>query len=465
MTANPSKSLLWIAVLLTAAPLSGQVAEGSRVDAAVAAALEQRWLVGGSVAQLTPDGTSLHGFGHLSGTDSRVPDGDTLFEIGSISKVFTGVLLADAVLRGELSLDTTVAELLPEGVGLDVVGRPITLLDLSTHTSGLPRMPSNIAPEDPARPFEGYDAALMLEFLDVVEPERAPEVAYEYSNLAVGLLGWLVAQNAESDYETLLAERVLTPLGMHDTALSLDARLAARFAPPHDTDGESSASWGLGVLKGAGGIRSSARDMLRFARFAAGELEPEGSETLARALVLSMIPRRTVTGDERMRVGLGWHINIDRGIWWHNGQTGGYHAMLEVLPDEGVAVLGLSNTANGVIEQVVEGLVREWLGGDALSVKLPDFVRVEPDVLNRLAGRYAHPLLGVLVVTSTAERLYAQLSNQQAFRIWPESEHRFSYRVVDAQLVFDAGDDAAPRVVLFQNGGEMLFERISDDES
>jgi len=85
MTANPSKSLLWTAVLLTAAPLSSQIAEGSRVDAAVAAALEQRWLVGGSVAQLTPDGASLHGFGHLSGTDSRVPDGDTLFEIGSIS--------------------------------------------------------------------------------------------------------------------------------------------------------------------------------------------------------------------------------------------------------------------------------------------------------------------------------------------------------------------------------------------
>jgi CubicO group peptidase (beta-lactamase class C family) len=456
---------MWAAVLLAAAPLSSQIAEESRVDAAVAAALEQQWLMGGSIAQLTPEGASVHGFGRLSLSDSCTPDGDTLFEIGSISKVFTGLLLADAVLRGELSLDTTVAELLPEGVELDVVGRPITLLDLSTHTSGLPRMPSNIAPEDPARPFEGYDATLMLEFLDAVEPERAPEVAYEYSNLAVGLLGWLVAQNAESDYETLLKERVLTPLGMHDTALSLGPRLAAQFAPPHDTDGESSASWGLGVLKGAGGIRSSARDMLRFARFAAGELEPEGSETLTGALALSMIPRRAVTGDERMRMGLGWHINIDRGVWWHNGQTGGYHAMLEVLPEEGVAVLGLSNTANDVIDQVVEGLVGEWLDGDALNVSLPEFLHVKPEGLQRLVGRYRNPLLGVLVVTRKADRLYAQLSNQPAFRIWPESERRFTYRVVDAQLEFDAGDDTAPRgVVLFQNGGEMPFERMSDDD-
>jgi CubicO group peptidase (beta-lactamase class C family) len=463
MTVRLNRPLVWLVLALGAAPLSSQIADGARIDTAIAAALEGQWLVGGSVAQLTPEGELLHGFGSWSREDSRVPDGDTLFEIGSISKVFTGLLLADAVVRGELSLETTVAELLPDDIDLDVVGRPITLLDLSTHTSGLPRMPHNFAPADPARPFEDYDVALLLECMDEVAPQRAPEVSYEYSNLAVGLLGWLVAQNAESDYETLLTERVLEPLGMHDTALVLEPRLAARFAPPHNTDGEASAAWKLGSLKGAGGIRSSARDMLRFARFAVGELEPVGSETLTRALAVSMIPRRDVSGDGSMRIGLGWHINIDEDVWWHNGQTGGYHAMLQVIPDADVAVLGLSNTANGVIEQVVNGLMVEWLGGDSLNVQLPHFEQLEPGALKRLVGRYSHALLGTLDVTRTDDRLYAQLPNQPAFRIWPESKVWFSYRGVDARLLFLGHEGPASEVRLYQNGAEMPFERIADE--
>lgn len=455
---------LLILVFVSAAPLSAQIADAERIDSALRESLEQQWLLGGAVGQITPDGESIHGFGHLSASDGRVPDGDTLFEIGSISKVFTGLLLADAVVRGELTLATEVAELLPDGIDLDVVGRPITLLDLSTHTSGLPRMPANIAPADPLRPYEDYDAALMLAFIDDVEPLRAPGASYEYSNLAVGLLGWLLATHAGSDYETLLRDRVLDPLGMDDTALSLDSRLAARFAPPHDIDAEPGAAWQMGVLAGAGGIRSSVHDMLRFARFALGELQPQGSETLTRALALSLIPRRDVTGDERMRVGLGWHINVDHDVWWHNGQTGGYHAMFEVLPDDGVAVICLANTANGVIEQLAEGLVGEWLDAGPLTITLPDYATVESAALERLVGRYGHPLLGVLEVSRAESRLYAQLTMQPPFRIWPESERRFAYRVVEALLEFDDAEGAAQNVVLFQGGAEMSFERLIDEQ-
>jgi D-alanyl-D-alanine-carboxypeptidase/D-alanyl-D-alanine-endopeptidase len=451
-----------LALISLVGPVCGQTASLEPLEAWVAPAIEQHWLVGGAVGLITPQGQELAGFGSWAHDDARVPNGDTLFEIGSISKVFTGLLLADAVVRGELTLETEVARLLPSGIDLDVLGRPITLLDLTTHSSGLPRMPSNIRPSDPFSPYVDYDVTMLLAFMDEVEPVRAPEVSYEYSNLAVGLLGWLVANNAGSDYETLLSERVFVPLGMTDTALSLDERLAPRLAQAHDSDGQPSSPWPMDVLAGAGGIRSSARDMLRFARFALGQLEPVGSDTLTDALALSMIPRREVTGDPRMRMGLGWHVNVDRDAWWHNGQTGGYHAMLTVLPEDGVAVVGLSNTAGGVIEQVVNGLVSESMDWGPMTITLPDFAALDAAALDRLAGRYGHRLLGVLVVRREELGLSAQLGPQQALRIWPESESRCAYRAVPAVLEFELSEEQtlASAVVLHQNGGEMNFERL-----
>lgn len=451
------------ALVALAVASSAQLVPAERLDRVAEPALRQEFLVGAAVGQLGPEGQLVHGLGRMGVDDPRRPDGDTIFEIGSISKVFTGLLLADAVVRGEVELATPVAELLPDDVELGVTGRPITLQDLSTHVSGLPRMPGNFIPLNLLNPYDGYDNGRMFAFLDGFEPERAPGDQWEYSNLAVGLLGQLLAAQAGVDYPTLLRERILDPLGMSDTGVAPDEHFGDRLAAPHDVDGEPAGTWDLEAMEAAGGIRSSARDMLRFAAFCLGELEPEGSETLRDALDLSMLPRCPTDQGGIHHMGLGWMINVDLGIWWHNGATGGYHAMFEVLPDEGRAVVALGNMSGGLVEQLADGMVVEWLGEGEFSVHLPTQVRLAPAALDEFVGNYYSPTTGALVVEREGHKLYGRMSIQPRYRLWPESARRVRYRVVEAALEFDEGVPCQ-RVVLHQFGAEVPLERMPDED-
>ena len=145
-------------------------------------------------------------------------DGNTVFEMGSISKVFTGALLADMVARGEVKLDDPIAKYLPQTVKVPSRnGRQITLLDLATQSSGLPRLPSNMRPADFSNPYADYSVQQLYEFLSGYSLTRDPGQRYEYSNLGVGLLGHVLALRAGKSYEEILKERILDPLGMNDT--------------------------------------------------------------------------------------------------------------------------------------------------------------------------------------------------------------------------------------------------------
>jgi len=188
----------------------------------IAAEPEERWVVG---------------YGRLSAADDRVPDGDTVFEIASVTKVFTGTLLAQAVLNGEVRLDDPISMYLPEGVTApEYKGTPITLLDLATHSAGFPRWPNNNIPRDSRNPFAGYTLDLMYEYLSGYRLTRAPGSTYEYSNYGFGLLGNLLARRAGvADYEALLMEHITGPLGMDSTRIELTPDMRSRLAPPHST--------------------------------------------------------------------------------------------------------------------------------------------------------------------------------------------------------------------------------------
>src|SRR5687767_12715314 len=149
-------------------------------------------------------------------------DGDTLFEIGSITKVFTSLLLADMIQKGEVALTDPVAKYLPETVRMpERGGKKITLEHLATHTSSLPRLPANMFPRDPANPYADYTTGQLYEFLSSTELMRDIGEKYEYSNLGVGLLGHALARRAGMSYETLVRMRILEPLGMKSTTISL----------------------------------------------------------------------------------------------------------------------------------------------------------------------------------------------------------------------------------------------------
>ena len=276
--------------------------------------------------------------------DGAAPDARTLYEIGSISKVLTSLALADAVARGETTLETPVADLLPDSVAVGAhPDGPIRLVDLATHTSGLPRLDLGMgfAPGfDMADPYARYDAGRLTAYLATAQPATAPGTAYAYSNLGGGLLGFALAQRAGTDYADLVRQRVLAPLGMNETWVVVPDSAAGRFARGHGADGAPVPHWTwTEPTAGAGGWRSSAADLLTLAQAA---LDPAATP-LAEALALSLEPRVEI-GDGR-QIGLGWHTGRvdDVPVVWHNGGTGGFRSFLAVAPDGGRAVVVLTN--------------------------------------------------------------------------------------------------------------------------
>jgi len=296
-------------------------------------------VVGMSVGVACGDRVLLKGYGSVKRGGDVKPDADTVYEIGSISKVFTGVLLAILAGDGTVRLDQPVQELLPDSVKVPAFNeRRITLLDLTTHTAALPRSPTNLAPENPTNPYADYSVERMYAFVSAWKLPYAPGSKYLYSNLGAGFLGHALARRAKKSYEGLLVARIADPLGMKSTRIVLTDDMRRRLAAPHNRSLESDHTWDIPTLAGAGGIRSTARDMLAFLR-----ANLSGKHALAEPLALA----RKVHFTGPPRLGLGWHIGQD-GSRWHNGQTGGYHAFAAVDTKRNRAVVILSNTANRV---------------------------------------------------------------------------------------------------------------------
>ena len=194
-------------------------------------------------------------------------DSAALFEIGSISKVFTGVLLAQAVERGDLSLDDTLGKLLAGKVASFTSDKvtAVTLRQLVTHTSCMPRLPADFqGRSDKADPYRNYDRARLWKAVASMTFDATPPCAASYSNLGVGLPGELLSERYGQPWETLVRERITGPLGMHDTVVTLGDK-APRLAPAF-VGGRPTPPWEMAAFVGAGGLRSTAADMLLFGR-------------------------------------------------------------------------------------------------------------------------------------------------------------------------------------------------------
>ena len=283
--------------------------------------------------------TFAHGKG---GAANGQLDGNTIFEIGSLTKVFTSAILADMVRKGEVALDDPVEKHLPASVRVPMRGRKITLLDLSVQHSGLPRLPGNLVPRDIDNPYADYTSELMFEFLATCRLTRDVGAQFEYSNLGVGLLGEALSRRAGMSYEQLVTNRVLRPLGMSDTRITLTPYMKRRLAAGHDQHGHVAANWDVRGIPAAGALRSSANDMLKFAAAALANDGPLGP-----AFTLAEQPRRTLAAAQR--IGLNWLISqagpIE--IVWHNGGTGGHRSYLGLDRRNQRAVVVLTNSANG----------------------------------------------------------------------------------------------------------------------
>ena len=398
----------------------------------------------------------VRGYGRLSREREAQPTAQTIYEIGSVSKVFTGLLLADAVQRDLTALDDPVQKHLPEGVSMPSFdGKPVLLWHLSTHTSGLPRLPRMGA--DPQDPYAHLTAERLYESLGDVRVRWEPGSKYEYSNLAVGLLGAvLVRANKLGSYDELVRARILVPLQMRDSGVTLDAAQQKRLAPPHDADGEPSHTWNLAALAGAGGIRSTVPDLLKFAR-----AQLTRPEALGKAIELSQQKRHD--GANGIAIALGWHFAKDGETLWHNGQTGGYHGFLGVSPKRRHAVCILANTARGEFDAIGNRILQHLAGMkvEPLSIETP--VAVERAVLQRYVGKYRMSAQMTFELTLRDRGLFAQLTGQPACRLYPRSATEFFYRAVEASITFELEGDAVTGLVLHQGGRDTRCSRLPAD--
>src|SRR3954471_179141 len=270
----------------------------------------QKQSVGIVVGVIEPAGRRVIAYGKLAKDDPRPLNGDTLYEIGSITKVFTSLLLADAVGRGEVALTDPVAKFLPATVKVpERGGRSITLVDLATHSSGLPRMPTNFAPKDPANPYADYTVENMYAFLGGYQLARDIGTAYEYSNFGAGLLGHaLTLRTKTTDYETLVAARVLKPLGMTSTAIALTPEMKSRLAAGYGPTLQPVSNWDVGALTAAGGLRSTANDMLTFLAANLGYVKTPLAPAMA-----AMLNVKRPTSIPNTTIGLAWHVTSIHG--------------------------------------------------------------------------------------------------------------------------------------------------------
>jgi len=270
------------------------------------------------------------------------PDG--VFDVGSITKVFTALLLADMACRGEVGLDEPVQRFVPQGVRAPRwQDRDITLLDLATHTSGLPRLPRNLvvrATLHAADPYRGYNLDDLHRGLASTWLWRPPGSGYRYSNFGFAVLGHALALAAGESYDQLVLDRVCRPLGLGETMFDLTPDARSRRETGHGRRGHPVPDWDLAAFTPAGGLRSTISDMVRFLRV---NLNP-GRSDLAAALEDAQRPRRPIGGTQQ--IGLAWHLRDDGGstVAWHNGGTGGFGGFVAIARERQTAVAILYNS-------------------------------------------------------------------------------------------------------------------------
>ncbi len=453
-----ARILLSITLLFIAALSAAPAVDTAAVRQVLKDAVDNGHTVGIVVGIVDANGRSFFSYGKTAGAGRDV-DGDTVFEIGSVTKTFTATLLADMVQRGLVGLDDPVAKYLPAGTKMPSRGgKEITLLDLATHRSGLPRMPANFAPADPANPYVDYTAGKMFAFLAAYTLPRDIGASYEYSNLGAGLLGEVLARKAGKGYETLLTERIFRPLAMNGSGVVLRPEMSARLALGHSPTLQPVKNWDMDVLAGAGAIRSTASDMLNYVAAYMGLK----NSPLASAMAMARQERKD-TEMPALRIGLAWHVLTlaDASIVWHNGGTAGYHSFVGFDVKKGLGIVVLSNSANDI-----DGIGIHFLNS---QVPLPKFaprkvrqeIVVAAPLLEAYIGEYQLAPDFVITITKEGNALFLQATGQHSVQLHPEAESEFFLNEVDAQVSFVK--DAAGKVthlVLHQKGQNIKGDKI-----
>lgn len=436
-----------ILILLTAAWASGAAA------AELEAALKER-IAGDSsgacmaAAHVKKEGTntSVKQSFYCADEDSERPTASTVFEIGSISKAMQGMLLARLQQAGEIDIESPLRDFLPDTDVPDYNGEPIRLKHLLTHSSGLPRLPSTLAPADVEDPYVDFTPEQLLEALEEAELATAPGENFAYSNFAAMLLSYVISEHTGTDLDELFQTHIFAPLDMTGSGMKVSTTQG------YSADGRAVQNWGFpSNMQGVGGVRSNLQDMVRFARAQLGD----GPEAQVAAAQLS---HQQLVDTESQKMAWGWMLqrHNERDYITHGGGTGGFNAYVAIDAERGEAAVVLANAAlyqTGDVQTVALHLL-----DDSIAVGEPHRVSARPDDLDLSDYEGSYELMPGFAIRVFIEEgdLYIQGTGQPAAVVQYKSEDVFENVQYGAEFTFKRNEEGRVDSLELRQFGQTL---------
>lgn len=388
--------------------------------------------------------TEIYGFG--KGPGGKPPHGDTLFEVGQLTQVFTSLELADAVQRREVALDTPASDLLPPGVTMPTADKiTITLKHLALHVSGLPTLPPSLMAQPTPEAFAKYNEDALYRDLIHTELIGTPGTRIHSSDYGIGLLSFMLTKKLGD----VMKPRILEPLGMRDTAFEPVDK--ARFAQGQTDDFLPAPRGEYGGMRGALGIVSSARDLLRLVD---AELDAAagGKQPLRPALRLT---QENQLEGEGANESLGWNVD-STGRYWQAGGTAGFRSFVTFDPKTRRGVVLLSSSSVSLIDTLAKRLY------DVLAnIEVPKPKFADAALLAKYAGKYDFQGKQV-AITASGPRIYVEAPDEPKFRMLPISENQFWIDPLRLMIVFEQKDDKVSRAIFVLGPNQISAPRVAD---
>lgn len=449
---------LWL--VLVAYPSQAQNVDFSEVEEHIEQKIKDGKLVGIFIGHISAGG-EVHRIakGTLKAGGSTPVTGQSLFEIGSISKVFTTLVLARVMQENGISLDDEAEQYLPESMSLpEYKDREIVIRDLVTHTSGLPSLPDNMFPEDSSNPYADYTMEKLKKYLATTELTRAPGSKFEYSNLGLSLVGHILETVTGKEYEQLVIDKIAKPLNMGDTKIMITDTDSSRLAIGH-SKGKTVANWDLPVFEGAGALRSTGNDMMVFLKTQMGNkksaLWPYIQKTQQPLFVIEEgLSRQTD------KIGMGWFYATDKDtIMWHSGGTGGYRSFIGINKETGSGTVVLSNSTADISD-----LYFHLIDSSYTLTESKESISLAPDELARFVGEYKSDMGYTLYVTNEGKQLFIRLPGQGKTQVKPVDNNKFVNEQVGAEFTFNTTKSGKVTELKLLKGGKMILARKVGDK-
>jgi D-alanyl-D-alanine-carboxypeptidase/D-alanyl-D-alanine-endopeptidase len=424
----------------------------------VRAALEQRFKgdrTGACIAAgVIDDGTIATAYYCADPNSQRSYDEHTAFEIGSITKTMTSALLAEFIARGEVALSDPIAKLLPPGTRVpSFKGREIAIGEIVTHTSGLPALPAGYRAADINNPYAGVTERDLLDALAATELTREPGSKWEYSNFAMMVLSYALAKRSGKDYEALLRERLLVPLGMNETYVA-QRPAQVRLAQGHLSNTMTAVPWDFPPdMAGVGGVRATLPDMLRYLEGQLGTRESAITPALART-------QEQVASISGHRMAMNWNLSTRNGraLISHAGGTGGYSSFATFDRAAKRAVVLLSDTALTSIDSL--GPLGLHLLDPSISVGAPRVIATaDAKLIDAVVGKYRLQNQLGMELRRSGGGLTIQADGQPEFEMGYDSAGDFFALKFDALLRPKRKADGTYSFTWLQLGGALEAER------